>query len=195
LGISTAILLDASAKTLHVSVLATMVAWNLAVLKANLDAMRINQSARKIQVRKNMCAARQYFRAQLGSKAPQLKAKWLPYVVALGLVPKLGTLFESVDTSGVAAQDSSTAIDTEQDSFSVGKTSALSHAAAAPLGAWSDRVSASNEVLAGGFWLSAVAGMNVYTPSSGGSAYSSSSSSNGSTSSGSSSGGGGGGGW
>lgn len=195
LGISTTILLDASAKTLHVSVLATMVAWNLAVLKANLDSMRINQSARKIQIRKNMCAARQYFRAQLGSSAPQLKAKWLPYVVALGLVPKLGTLFESVDASGVAAQDSSTAIDTEQDSFSVGKTSALSHAPAAPVAGWSDSVSASTGVLAGGSWLSAVAGMNVHAPSSGGSAYSSSSSSNGSTSSGSSSGGGGGGGW
>jgi hypothetical protein len=74
-GISTAILLDTSTKTLHVSVLATMVAWNLAVLKANLDTMRINQSARKIQIRKNMCAARQLLSGSTWFKGTPTESK------------------------------------------------------------------------------------------------------------------------
>ncbi len=180
-GISTAILLDASTKMLHVSVLATMVAWNLAVLKSNLDAMRINQSARKIQVRKNMCAARNYFRAQLRSSAPQLKAHWLPYVVALGLVPKVETMFQSCDVADPTAQSAESGMETESDSFSPRTRPAFG--------------AASTAVWTGGLWQSAVAGMDVYTPTSGASTYSSSSSSSSNTSGGSSSGGGGGGGW
>jgi hypothetical protein len=180
-GISAVILFEASTKMLHVAVLATMVAWNLAVLKSNLDAMRINQSARKIQIRKNMCAARNYFRAQLGSSDSQLKVHWLPYVVALGLVPKVETLFQSCDVADPTAQSAESGMETESDSLTPRTRPTFG---ATSTGVWT-----------GGSWQSAVAGMDVYAPTSGDRTYSSSSSGSGGTGGGSSSGGGGGGGW
>ncbi|MGZ8851460.1 MAG: DUF2207 domain-containing protein [Thermoanaerobaculia bacterium] len=165
---------------LHGVTLIALAAWAPALMKMTLDALRIRETARKIELRKRLAAARNYFIAQLRSPAPRLRDAWYPYFLAFGLGSQVERWFSTHARSpGVA-------------SHSVDTTSSSSSGSTSSAGgwSWSGGGGAFGGAGATGGWAIAASTLasGVASPSSGSSGSSSSSG-------GSSSGGGGGGGW
>ena len=156
----------------------------LAVTSAALDLGRARENADRFRMRKRFAAARRWFARELTKPAPALRDPWYPYLIALGLGPRVDRWFRAFGTesdltqatgrtmSGIGSSDASPSSGTGWTGFGGG-------------GGFSGGGSGASFASAVGGMASAVA-----APSS-----SSSGGSSGSSSSGGSSGGGGGGGW
>lgn len=66
-------------------VLAGLTALCLAVANSVANAARSRQSAERIEQRRKLVLAREYFRRQLKQPQPQLRDEWFPYMIAFGL--------------------------------------------------------------------------------------------------------------
>ena len=76
-------------------VLAGLVAWLLALVNSVLNRARTQHSAERIATRKRMVAARNYFRAELKKREPQLSDDLYPYMLAFGLGSHVDRWFKS----------------------------------------------------------------------------------------------------
>lgn len=171
-----------------VPVLVGMAAWYIALINSVLNMARSRQSAERIYLRKQLTAARNYFRLQLAAREPKLQDAWFPYLIAFGLGKHIDRWFKAFggDTHGIA-RSSTIAGYTSSSTGSTGASGSGS--------GWTGFGGGGGFSGAGGgaSFAAAVGGMAASVP-----APSSSSSSGGgssSSSSGGSSGGGGGGGW
>ncbi len=142
-------------------------------LARSLICLAMSRDSReKIAVKRAIAAARRYFERELAKPQPQLKDEWTPYLIALGLMPRVGRWVSRFSSASAAVS-------------SLGGSSSLGSS-------FGGASSGANFTGGGGQFGGAGASGSW---GGGFAASSSSSSSSGGSSSGSSSGGGGGGGW
>lgn len=156
------------------------VAWNLAVFKVVLDALRSDETAERIALRKKLLSARIYFMQQLRSRAPRLDDNWFPYLLAFGLGTHVDAWFRAYGRPG---NDGATG--------SVSSATGTGFSGSSGGSVWSGGGGVFGGGGASGSWAAAAAVVGVGVAAPGSSGGGSSSSGGG----GSSSGGGGGGGW
>jgi uncharacterized membrane protein YgcG len=159
-------------------VLAGLTLLCLAIVNSVLNAAKSRQGARMIAERRNLAAARDYFRRQLKQPQPALQDAWFPYLIAFGLGSHMDRWFRAFGGERRSRNGSFTTV-----SHGSSRSSGPSWTGFGGGGGFSGGGSS-------GSWTSAVSGIAA-----GVSAPSKSSSGGGSSSSSSSSGGGGGGGW
>lgn len=165
----------ASNLVLHVLTPLAICAWTVAVIKLLLDLLRSPESPARIEFRKNLHAARNYFIAELRSPTPRLRDDWYPYLLAFGLGNHVDRWFSAFGSNAGGAG-----------AFTSGSSSSSSPSSSAP--SFTGGGGNFGGAGASGGWAVAAAAMGagVSAPSSGG---------GGGGGGGSSSGGGGGGGW
>ena len=172
---------------LHLLMLGGTVLLALALVRSLLNLAKSRQAGERLENRRRLTAAREYFARELSKPNPALDDAWFPYVVAFGLGPDADRWFHSF--GGKSADDSSSS--TTSTSSSSGSSS---YSGASTGSGWSGFGGGrSGGGGATGAWAMAATTMaaGVASPSS----SSSGGSSGGGSSSGGSSGGGGGGGW
>jgi hypothetical protein len=160
----------------------------LAVVGACANAMVSRQYPAGIAFRKRIGAARRYFMTELRREQPALRDEWFPWLLALGLGPRMD------DWSARQPSSASRSVSSSATAWTSGSASASS----AGSGSWTGFAGGRSGGGGGGAaWTTAASGLaaGVSPPSSSGSSSGGSSSSSSSSSSGGSSGGGGGGGW
>ncbi|MEP6834293.1 MAG: hypothetical protein ABJB74_12935 [Gemmatimonas sp.] len=168
-------------------VLAGLVVFLLALVNSLMNAACTQQSVDRIAVRKRMVAARNFFRAELKKREPQLSDEWYPYMLAFGLGSHVDRWFKAFGASVAATGGGFASVGTSGVSGIAHSSDGASHAFTGFGGGGGFSGGGG-----GAFFGAAVGGMasSVSPPSSSGSDSGSSSSSGGG-----SSGGGGGGGW
>ncbi len=168
-------------------VLAGLVVWCLALVNSVMNAARTRQSADRVAARKRLVAARNFFRAELKKREPQLSDSWYPYMLAFGLGSHVDRWFKAFGASVAATGGGFASFATSGGSDVSNSSSGASHSFTG-FGGGGGFSGGGGGALFG----AAIGGMasSVSPPSS-----SSSSGGGSSSSSGSSSGGGGGGGW
>jgi hypothetical protein len=171
--------------------LASMACASLLLLSAvvfTFETARSRQSPERMAFRKQLAAARLWFRAQLAQPSPQLEDAWYPYLLAFGLNRHVNRWFKRFGAAEVASRTSRTDFGRSASSGVGGMSGGSSTGSG-----WSGFGGGGGF---GGAGATVAFGAAVASFSSGVSAPSSSSGSGGgSSSSGGSSGGGGGGGW
>ena len=157
--------------------IAGLVLLSLAAIRAILSAAMTRDGGERLENRRRLAAAREYFARELRSPNPALEDAWYPYLLAFGLGPNADGWFRSFGGSFSGNSDS-----TSSSSSSSSPTSTSSASG------WTGGGGAFGGAGASGAWGAAAAGMasGVAAPSSSGS---------GGGGGGGSSGGGGGGGW
>ncbi|MBL0173292.1 MAG: DUF2207 domain-containing protein [Gemmatimonadaceae bacterium] len=100
------VLLAQGYERVGVLVLAGLTVWCIALANSVLNVARSRHSAPRIALRKQLTAARNYFRAQLATRQPQLQDAWFPYLIAFGLGRHIDKWFrafggDSTATAGV----------------------------------------------------------------------------------------------
>ncbi len=170
-------LLEAPGFLFHAPALLAAVAWNFAVFKLILDALRIDEMPEKIATRKKLASARAYFIKQLRSRTPCLHDDWFPYLLAFGLGAHVDSWFRTYGKSGGGGSHALSS--SSGTSFSGGS------------GGWTGGGGAFGGAGASGAWAAAAAAVGAGVAAPGSSSGGGSSGGGG----GSSSGGGGGGGW
>jgi hypothetical protein len=156
----------------------------IAATRSLLNGSRVTSTRERLQWRKELASAREYFRAELQKPTPALDDAWFPYLLAFGLGRHVEKWFRAFGGA------------TSTRSGSLGSVS--SHSSTSDSGSGSSGGSFGGFGGGGGFsgaGATVAFGSAVGAMASGVSAPSSSSSGGGSSSSGGSSGGGGGGGW
>jgi hypothetical protein len=158
--------------------LALLVAASLSIVLSNAMS---DDSPSRLAVRRNLIAARDFFRRQLKLRTPQLRDEWYPYLLAFGLGADADKWFRVYGTAAVSVAGTRTG------AFSGGGASGADRSG--PSGSWTGGGSSFGGAGAGGAWAAAAgsvaAGYSTASSSSGG----------GGGGGGFSSGGGGGGGW
>lgn len=146
----------------------------IAAIMVILNSARADDSPERLQLRRRLAAAREWFKRQLGSRHPQLDDRWVPYLLAFGLGVQVDRWFRAFGSSTLSASGSFSPSSTPSSSTSTGN-------------GWTGGGGAFGGAGATGRWASAAGGLaaGVSAPGSGG----------GGGSGGGSSGGGGGGGW
>lgn len=175
-------LLQAPGFLFHAPALLAAVAWNLAVFKLILDALRIDEAPEKIAARKQLLSARAYFVQQLRSRTPSLHDDWFPYLLAFGLGAHVDSWFRAYGKTVAGSGSTHDFSSSSGTSFSGGSSEGS---------AWTGGGGAFGGAGASGAWAAAAAAVGAGVSSPGSSSGGSSSGGGG----GSSSGGGGGGGW
>lgn len=186
-------LLDTGEHAAGVFTLAGLVVWLLALLMSVLNGARSTQSPERIAFRKQLAAAREYFRTELRQAEPRLREEWYPYLLAFGLGRHVDRWFKAFGGTAAAAGTRTGALGHDR-SFSAGggdlspqRSGGSSWGGFGGGGAFAG----AGATVAFGSALGAMSS-GVSAPSS---SSSGGSSGGGSSSSGGSSGGGGGGGW
>lgn len=164
----------ASAVPLGIPVLLGVPLFALAAIMMILNEARTRDSTERLELRRRLAAAREWFKRQLRSRDPQLDDKWLPYFLAFGLGSHVDRWFRAFGTSTLSTPTS----------FSTTSSSSSSTGSG-----WTGGGGTFGGAGASGSWASAAGSLaaGVSAPSSSGGS--------GGGSSGGSSGGGGGGGW
>ena len=162
-----------------VFVLAGLTVLCLAVANSVANMARSRHSAERIEKRKKLALAREYFREQLKQQQPQLRDEWFPYLIAFGLGSHMDRWFRAFGGEQVA---STSRYSSTSSSFGSG-SSGSSWSGMGGGGGFSGGGSSGTWTAAAGLMAAGV------------SAPSSSSSGGGGGGGGGSSGGGGGGGW
>jgi hypothetical protein len=157
--------------------------WLIAVANSIANIARSRQSPERILVRKRLASARQYFRAELMKKKPQLRDEWFPYLIAFGLGPHIDKWFRAFGGSLKSTTSSMSAAASMSGSSTSTSTGSSGWTGFGGGGGFSGAGASAT-------FAAAVGGMAASIPS-----PSSSSSSSGGSGGGGSSGGGGGGGW
>ena len=158
--------------------LAGLVAWVLALANSIRNNASSRQSPERIVVRKQLMAAREFFRAELARPQPRLQDAWFPYLIAFGLGKHIDKWFRAF--GGAMAASSASMIATS----GAGERSSGSGSSWTGFGGGGGFSGAGSSAS----FAAAVGGMAASVPSPG-------SSSSGGGGGGGSSGGGGGGGW
>lgn len=160
----------ASAVPLGIPVLLGVPLLAIAAIMMMLNAARTADSTERLELRRRLAAAREWFKRELRSRHPQLDDGWFPYFLAFGLGVHVDRWFRAFGTS-----NASTHASFSPSSSSVGN-------------GWTGGGGTFGGAGASGYWASAAGSLaaGVSAPGSSGS---------GGGSSGGSSGGGGGGGW
>ena len=159
---------------LGIPVLLGVPLFAIAAIMIMLNTAKTGDSAKQLELRRRLAAARAWFKRELRSRQPQLDDAWIPYLVAFGLGANVDRWFRAFGTSNLSTQSS----------FSPSSSSSAGNG-------WTGGGGTFGGAGATGSWASAAGGLaaGVSAPgSSGGSG-------GGGGSSGGSSGGGGGGGW
>jgi uncharacterized membrane protein YgcG len=162
-------------------ILSGLVVMALAAIRGILNSAMTRYGTQRLESRRRLTAAREYFARELRQPKPALEDAWFPYVLAFGLGPHVDRWFRSFGGSATAANP-----------FPSTSTSSSSSSDTSGTSGWSGGGGAFGGAGASGAWGVAAAGMaaGVAAPSS-----SSGGSSGGGGGGGGSSGGGGGGGW
>jgi uncharacterized membrane protein YgcG len=152
---------------------------SLGAVRSLFNLARSRDAGERLETRRRLTAAREYFAQELRKPQPALEDAWFPYFVAFGLGPNVDRWFRSFGAASVASSSVST----------IGSSSFGSHSSGSAPGGWTGGGGASGGAGASGTWALAVSQLaaGVPSPSSGGSG--------GGSSGGGSSGGGGAGGW
>jgi uncharacterized membrane protein YgcG len=166
---------------IHALALAAFACLCFALWSSVLNGARSRHSEKGVAYRKQLAAAREYFRVELAKPSPRLEDRWFPYLLAFGLDSNVDRWFRAF--GGRARASGQTSVETSHVSSS---------SAASSPGSWTGGGGMFGGGGASATWAAAAGSLaaGVAAPSS-----SSSSSSSGGSSSSSSSGGGGGGGW
>jgi uncharacterized membrane protein YgcG len=169
--------------TSPVAVLLGLVLVQLAVVNNLFNLAKAREGAKKIARRKELAAARQFFKLELSRPAPHLQDAWFPWLVAFGLGPNVDRWFRAFGAPGQSS--------TVAPSFVASSSSSSSPGSGPFSGGGFTGGGLSGGAGASGSWAVAAAALSagVSAPSSSGG------SGGGGGGGGGSSGGGGGGGW
>lgn len=180
------LLIRTTAFRFHGLMLGGLVLVSLAAVRSILNLAKSRDAGERLQNRRRLTAARDYFVRELGKPNPALDDAWFPYALAFGLGPDADRWFHSFGGRDDGMSSSST-------TFSSSSGSSSSSSSSGGSGWTGFGGGASGGGGATGAWAVAATAMaaGVASPSS----SSSGGSSSGGSSSGGSSGGGGGGGW
>ena len=185
------LLVGISGLRLHALMLGGVVLVALAAIRSILNLAKSRDAGERLENRRRLTAAREYFARELSKPSPALDDAWFPYVLAFGLGQDADRWFQSFGGESARASPSTTSSSTTFDSSSGSRSGSSSSSGSGWTGFGGG---ASGGAGATGAWAVAATTMasGVASPSSSGSGGSSGSSG---SSSGGSSGGGGGGGW
>ncbi|HEX7122472.1 MAG TPA: hypothetical protein VF178_08910 [Gemmatimonadaceae bacterium] len=75
--------------------LAGLTAFVLALINSLLNQARMRQSLTLLARRRELAAAREYFKAELAKREPRLRDEWFPYLIAFGLGPQMDRWFRA----------------------------------------------------------------------------------------------------
>lgn len=172
----------ASAIPLGVPVLLGVPLLAIAAIMIVLNVAQTGDSKERLELRRRLAAAREWFKRQLRSREPQLDDRWVPYFLAFGLGAHVDRWFRAYGTRKVSPQASVLSSSSSSYSLSTSRPSTASG------NGWTGGGGSFGGAGATGTWASAAASLaaGVGAPGSSGS---------GGGSGGGSSGGGGGGGW
>lgn len=162
---------------LHLLLLAGVPLLALAAIRSILNWSRIRDDAERLELRRRLAAARNFFKHQLRERNPRLQDDWFPYLLAFGLGNDVDRWFRAFGGSSAVGPVSSSGSGAGSGSF---RSS----------GGWTGGGGAFGGAGSSGSWAVAAGSLaaGVSAPSSGGSG-------GGGGGGGGSSGGGGGGGW
>lgn len=186
-------LLDTGRYTVGAFTLAGLVVWLLALLQSVLNGARSTQSPERIAFRKQLAAAREYFRVELKQAVPRLREEWYPHLLAFGLGRHVDRWFKAFGGTNAAVSTTASSHDGDRSFSASGGGFSTSGSGGSSWGGFGGGggFAGAGATVAFGSALGAMSS-GVSAPSSSGSSGSSGGSS---SSSGGSSGGGGGGGW
>lgn len=78
-----------------VVLLAGLTVFVLALVNSLLNQARTRQSTNLLARRRELAAAREYFKAELARREPRLRDEWFPYLIAFGLGPQMDRWFRA----------------------------------------------------------------------------------------------------
>ena len=102
-GIVAFLLVAPSRFTVGLALLLGLPAFGLAAINCILNVAKIRHIGERLEVRRRLAGAREYFLAQLRSREPRLRDEWFPYLLAFGLGPSIDRWFRAFGGSTVNA--------------------------------------------------------------------------------------------